>query len=734
MEVTSLLGCIVILGLLFKEVSDPSVASLVGGDTAGRPPRHAARTFAKSLGLSVRFRRRRLAGVNESVLPLAFRTTDGAWAVLVRLSADKALIQRPSEATPEVIALGELERTWNGETADVSGPNRRSGETRRFDVRWFLPEFARFKSLIGQTLAASAALQVLALVAPLSFQVVVDKVVAHGTLTTLDVMAIALVVMAVVEISLKGLREYLSSHTMTRVDARLGSSLFRHLVDLPLGYFKTRSVGVTVMRVREIDSIRRFLSSAGNTLVIDLSFSFIFLAVMFYYSATLTAVVLAAIPLLAAVAVAITPRLQRRIETLYRQAAINNSFLTEALNGCETVKALSLEPQMIRHWEEQTRDYVSANFRVQLIQQLSSKLVQFIQKTTLVAVLWIGASKVIGLELSLGQLIAFNMMASHIMEPITRLADLWREYVQARVSVDRLGDVLNTPAERAQQQPAPNARVQGHVTFANVSFRYGPETPLVLDDVSLHIPAGSMTAFVGPSGSGKSTIAKLIQKLELPAAGGIRIDGRDVRQIDPKWLRRQIGVTLQDDWLFNRTVRENIALRHPSAPMEAVVRAARTAGAHDFILGLPEGYDTMVSEGGRSLSGGERQRIAIARALLGDPPILIFDEATSALDDHSQKLVQDNLAAIRRGRTVILIAHRLSTVRDADRIHVLDGGRIVEDGSHETLLHRSGHYARLWAAQSQTGAGHPGAEHAGSPRPAPLRHRQADHRFTTHEA
>ena len=420
---------------------------------------------------------------------------------------------------------------------------------------------------------------------------------------------------------------------------------------------------------------------------------------MFYYSLWLTLIVVISLPVYALWSAAITPVLRKRLDEKFARGADNQAFLVETVNGIGTVKASAVDPRVTRTWDNQLAGYVGASFRVSRLATIGQQGIALVQKLVSVAILFFGAKLVIEGRLSLGQLIAFNMLSGQVAAPIVRLAQLWQEFQQVGISVERLGDILNTrtelPGSRMTLPP-----IKGKVTFENVVFRYRPDTAEVLAGIQLDITPGEVIGIVGRSGSGKSTLTKLVQRLYVPERGRVLVDGHDLALADPAWLRRQLGVVLQENFLFNRSVRENIALADPAAPLERVIHAAKLAGAHEFILELPEGYDTVVGEKGASLSGGQRQRLAIARALITNPRILILDEATSALDYESEHAVMRNMRAICQGRTVLIIAHRLSTVRNASRIVVLEKGRIVEMGTHAQLLEcPGGHYARLNALQ-----------------------------------
>ncbi|WP_226661421.1 type I secretion system permease/ATPase [Microbulbifer aggregans] len=636
-------------------------------------------------------------------LPAIASLADGSFIVLARVSEDKVLIQRPSGGGPETLLKEEFLSLWSGRLVLITKRALLPGASGKFDISWFIPAILKYKHLLRDVILASFFIQLFALVTPLFFQVMIDKVLVHKGLTTLDVLAFGLIVISVFDVLLNGLRNYLFTHTTNRVDVTLGAKLYHHLTQLPIAYFISRQVGNTVARVRELDTIRNFITSSALTLVIDLFFTVVFFAVMYFYSPTLTWIVLGSIPFYVALSVYITPILRRRLDEKFRRGAENQAFLTESIAGIETVKAMAVEPQMQRRWEENLAGYVAASFKANNLGNIAGQISQLINKVVTVLILWVGATLVMRNDLSIGQLIAFNMIAGRVSGPILKLVQLWQDFQQAGISIERLGDILNTPTEPGHN---PNRttlpRVQGRVTFDNVSFRYGPDQPDILRQLSLEVKPGEVVGIVGRSGSGKSTLTKLIQRLYLPESGRVLVDGIDLAQMEPAWLRRQVGVVLQENRLFNRSVKDNIALVDPSLPMERVVQAAKLAGAHDFIVELSEGYDTLVGEQGASLSGGQRQRIAIARALITNPRILIFDEATSALDYESERIIQENMRHICRGRTVFIIAHRLSTVRHADRILVVDKGRIVESGPHDQLLEQDGYYARLHSYQSHT--------------------------------
>lgn len=655
---------------------------------------------SRHLGLKAKSIKTTQQRLSSTPLPAIACASDGGFFIIARVDQGKILIHSPQCSRAEVIDEQQLAARWQGEMILLRSQATQAAELSKFDFTWFIPAVVKYRKLLGEVLLVSFVLQIFSLLTPLFFQVVMDKVLVHHGLTTLDVVAIGLLGIMLFETVLSGLRAYVFAHTASRIDVELGSKLFRHLVTLPLAYFQARRVGDSVARVRELENIRSFLTGNAITLVLDILFSIVFIAVMFFYSGWLTLVVVLSLPLYILVSVIITPLLRVRLNESFARGAENQAFLVETINGIDTLKSMSVEPQITRKWDNQLAAYVSAGFKTQNLSNIANESVSLIGKLVTVATLWLGARLVIDGQLSVGQLIAFNMLAGRVSQPIIRLAQLWTNFQQTGVSVQRLGDILNSRTEGNQTARSVLPALRGQIEFDQVQFRYRPDGSEVLRGVSLNVQPGEVLGIVGRSGSGKSTLTRLLQRLYVPERGRVLVDGMDLALADVTSLRRQIGVVLQDNMLFCRSIRENIALTDPGTPLETVIQAAKMAGAHDFILELPEGYDTVVGEHGASLSGGQRQRIAIARALIGNPRILIFDEATSALDYESERVIQQNMQTICKGRTVIIIAHRLSAVRDANRIVVMDRGQIVEQGTHGELLElQAGHYSRLHRMQ-----------------------------------
>lgn len=614
----------------------------------------------------------------------AFRLVDP----VSRIARDLPYEQFAAEVTDEIVLV---QRHFRGAGVDPT----------TFGFRWFLPSIWRYRSPIAHVLIASLFVQLFALVTPLFFQIIVDKVLVHKGYATLLVIVAGLAVIGLFDVVLQYLRTYALSHTTNRIDVELGRRLFQHLLNLPLGYFETRSAGQTVARIRELETIRAFLTGQGLFSAIDLAFTVIFIAVLLAYSVKLSLIVLFSIPVYLVISALFRPSLRDKIKEKFDRGAESQQFLVEAVVGIQTLKASAVEPMMRAQWEERLAAYVRTGFAVTLLAAGGQNAIQYVSKLTTAALMLFGAKAVIDGDLSVGELVAFNMIAGQVAQPILRLSQLWQDYQQIQISVERLGDILNAPQEQTSKASAGLPPPKGAIELRSVSFSYRPGAPEVLKDVSLTIRPGEVIGIVGPSGSGKSTLTKLVQRLYTPQVGQILVDGIDIALTDPAWLRSNVGVVLQENLLFNRTIHDNIAFANPAMSRAAVMAVARLAGAEEFIGRLPMGYDTQIEERGSNLSGGQRQRIAIARALATNPRILIFDEATSALDYESERVIQTNMRQIVKGRTVIIIAHRLATVRPCNRIVGMTEGRVVEVGSHEELLRRRGGlYARLWSLQT----------------------------------
>ncbi len=663
---------------------------------------------AKRLGLTARLIKQDPDRLDKAPWPAIGRHQDGRFFVIAKFdpglnpetgqSRPKMLIQHAGQP-PEILTIEDLLAQWTGEVIFFTSKANFSGALAKFDFTWFIPAIVKYRRLLGEILLISLVLQLIGLVTPMFFQVVMDKVISNHAMTTLNVIAIGLITANLFEAALTGIRSWMFAHTSSKIDVELGARLFRHLLALPMAYFQSRRVGDSVARIRELENIRSFLTGNAMTVVLDIAFSFVFLAVMLWYSVELTLIVIVSIPCYIALSVLFTPVIRKRLDDKFNKSAENQSFLVETISGIDTVKAMAVEPRWTHKWDQQLASYVAAGLGVTNVATIASGGVNLISKLVTAAIMWLGATLVIDNQLTVGALVAFNMLSGQVSQPILRLAQLWNDFQQVGISMSRLGDILNTHPEVAGQKSR-LPKLAGAIEFDQISFRYRPDASDVIRQVSLKIAPGEVIGIVGRSGSGKSTLTKLVQRLYVPDRGRVLVDGQDLSIIDTTSLRHQIGVVLQENTLFNRSIRANIALSNPTLPLETIIEAAKLAGAHDFICELAEGYDTMVGEHGTGLSGGQRQRIAIARALITNPRILIFDEATSALDYESEKIIQDNMRKICAGRTVLIIAHRLSAVRDAHRIIVMERGQIHEIGTHAELIQKEGGiYAHLYALQ-----------------------------------
>ncbi|ESP94198.1 type I secretion system permease/ATPase [Pseudoalteromonas luteoviolacea] len=655
---------------------------------------------AKACGFKAKEYRVSLKTLEKGVFPILAKHTSGHYFIIVSIKNGQALVHDSySSEQQRTMSIADVDKISECEYILLTPRKGILAQNEAFGFKWFVPALIRYKTYFCDVVSASFFIQLLALASPIFFQVAIDKVMVHKGMTTLDVLAVGFLAVIIFEVILSGLRTYLFSHTTNRIDVELGSKLYQHMLALPISYFKSRRVGDTVARLKELDSVREFMTGSSLTVVLDLFFTLVFFSVMFYYAPLLAWIVVGSLPFYCIIAMLLGPKLRVTLEKKFQCSAENHAFLVESVNGVETIKSSAVEPQMRSQWNDKLANYVSVSFSATQLNNIYGQLASLITKVTGLLILYFGAIAVTNGDLTIGQFIAFNILAQRVSAPIMRFANLWQDFQQARISVARLGDILNTPTEQSNGNKISLPDLQGEICFDHVNFGYTPERPKVLENLSFKVNSGEVTGIVGRSGSGKSSLTKLIQRLYLPQSGRVLVDGVDTSLIDPDWLRQNVGVVLQENFLLNASIRENIALSDPSASLEHVIEVAKLAGAHEFILEMPHAYDTQIGEQGGLLSGGQRQRIAIARALLSNPAVLIFDEATSALDYESEHIIQRNMAKICKGRTVFIIAHRLSAVRGASNILVLDKGRLIEQGDHSTLLKKGGHYAYLCRLQ-----------------------------------
>ncbi|MEA5620168.1 type I secretion system permease/ATPase [Cronbergia sp. UHCC 0137] len=626
------------------------------------------------------------------------------WVVAYGIKVDicDGLRQRLIIANPqnidyncEYLPQSVVESCWDGQLWQAELISKQE----KFNLSWFTPAVWKYRGLLAEVLLASFTLQLLGLTTPLITQVIIDKVMVQESLATLDVMAIALLLVATFEAILGILRLFIFTHTARRLDLSLSAQLFRHLMRLPLAYFESRRVGDTVARVQELEQIRQFLTGTALTVILDSVFAVVYLALMFYYNIPLTFVALAVLPLFATLTIVATPILRNWLNETFNRSADSQSFLVETVTGIHSVKAHAAEPVARDRWEGLFARFIRTGFKASTTSNISSNIGDFLTNFSSLLILWFGAKLVIDHQLTVGQLIAFQMLSGRVTGPLLRLVQLWQNLQQVLLSVDRIGDILNAAPEAEPGTGLVLPPLKGQVDFEQVFFRYHPNTEPVLKGISFNIEPGQFVGIVGRSGSGKSTLSKILQRLYQIESGRILIDGFDIKSADLASLRQQIAVVLQEDFLFNGSILENITLGNPDITSEQVVEAARLAVAHDFISQLPLGYENNVGERGTALSGGQRQRIALARLFLSTAPILILDEATSALDSETEQQVLQNLQKVSANRNVFLIAHRFAPLKRADLILVLEKGVIAERGTHSELLQQKGLYWSLYQRQ-----------------------------------
>ena len=639
--------------------------------------------------------------LSRMVYPAILRMKDGRYIVVAAVKDKQIIIVDPAHSMEAMPAdYQKLMAAWSGEIILFTRRFSLEEKARKFGFSWFVPVVAKYGKYLRTVLFMSFLLQLLGLATPLFTQVIIDKVLVHRSSNALDVLLIGMILTAVFSCWMDALRSYLFTNITSKMDVVLSSHLFRTITRLPVSYFNKWQVGDVVSRVGELENLRSFITGSSLTILLDIVFAVVYMGVMFYYSWVLSLVVMVILPLFVILNVVVAPIYKKMINDRFLIGAENRSFLIETITGVHTVKSSGVETNFIQRYEEILARYVKSVFSVVNLANIAGCIGTFLQQIFNLTIIWVGAIYVMDNSITVGELIAFQMMAGRMIAPVMRLVNMWQYFQQTRVSMERLGDIMNEetePAFNPGRTTLPS--LTGAIALDDVSFRYNPDGKNILDGMSVKIAPGMKVGIVGRSGSGKSTLTKLIQRLYLPDKGRILVDGVDLAQVEPAWLRRQIGVVLQDSMLFGGTIEENIKIACPNATHEEVVEAARLAGADTFIQELPHGYDTFVGERGSLLSGGQCQRISIARALILDPRIIIFDEATSALDYESEKIIMDNIDVISKGRTMLMIAHRLSTVEGCDAIIVIDHGRIVEAGSHAQLMERQGAYYQLYMAQ-----------------------------------
>ncbi len=654
-------------------------------------------TAAETIGFNTKPVKASLSQLAKQKLPAIVHWEGNHYIVVYEIKRDRVIVGDPAIGQ-KTLSKREFLEGWTGYALLLEPTTLLKSDRTSTTLFWQFWELIKPHSVvISEVFIASVLIQLFGLITPLLTQIILDRVVVQRSNVTLMAIGLGLLIFGLFRVAMTGLRQYLLDHTAQRIDAALIVGFIRHTFRLPLSFFESRYVGDIMARVRENDKIQRFVTGEALSIVLDIMTVFVYIGLMFWYSWKMALVALAILPPFLFLALIATPFLQKISREIFGAMAKQSSYLIEALTGVHTVKSMAVEQEVRWHWEELLNHSIKTNFRGQVIGNKLQVFSSTIEVVATTAVLWLGAWQVIQNQLTIGQLVAFNMLLGSVINPFKRITVLWNQLQEVIIAVERINDVLDAkPEENLEQQRQIIGSIQGHIVLENVTFRYHPDSDRnILENLNFEIHPGQTVALVGRSGSGKSTLAKLILGLYVPTEGRILIDGRDLTTISLRSLREQIGVVDQSNFLFGGTIRENISISHPEASLAAITEAATQAGANEFIEKLPLGYDTPIGERGGTLSGGQCQRLAIARALLGDPRLLILDEATSNLDAESERIIQNNFNTILQGRTTIIIAHRLSTIRNADLILVLDRGIVIESGTHQDLMRKRGHYFYL---------------------------------------
>ncbi|MDA7433319.1 ABC transporter transmembrane domain-containing protein [Synechococcus sp. AH-601-N10] len=668
-------------------------------ERSGSIPIHGMGQLTESMGLQTQVGEVKFEQLHKLELPVLVQH-DNHFALLTEVNQREVLLADPEQGWLKMPSAEALE-TW-GEKVQVVLIKRLSDTPQRtFGWGWFTPVLQRFRWPLVQVLLASLFIQLFQLANPLLIQQIIDKVINQSNISALQVLGAALVVSALFQGILTAVRTWLLFDTTDRMDLILGSQVIDKLLRLPLRFFESRPVGELSQRLSELVNLRGFLTGTAITSLLDLLFATIYIAIMLVYSPLLTAVALSTVPLYVVMILVIAPLYRKLIRKQAQYAARTQSHLIETLGGIQTVKAQHFELNSRWRWQERYSGQIAEGFKSVVLGSSAGEVGNFLNQLSSLLIIWVGVYLVVNGEMSLGQMIAFRIISGYVTGPILRLSSLWQGFQQVGISMERLADIVDQVPEAGEKDNDQIALppVRGDVKFESLRFRFGKQGAYQIDGVDLTIPGGSFIGIVGQSGSGKSTLMKLLPRLYEPEEGRILIDGYDISKVSLTSIRQQIGIVPQDCLLFEGTIRENICMNHPEADTETVIRMARSAAAHDFIMELPDGYSTRLGERGAGLSGGQRQRIAMARTLLQNPNLLVLDEATSALDYDTESTVCRNLQKQLNGKTVLFITHRLSTVRHADRIVLMHQGKIAEQGTHEELMAMGGRYAALYAHQ-----------------------------------
>jgi ATP-binding cassette, subfamily B, bacterial HlyB/CyaB len=668
--------------------------------------------MAKDAGLrasSVKMTWDKLFRLGEA-LPALAELQNGNWVIIAAAAVDQGghhlQVIDPLARRPEFLRLDETHfaKCWGGTIVLLKRARRLLDEDQPFGWRWFFPEIVRQRALFRDVALAAVVLYALALATPIFFQLVIDKVLVHQSYATLTVLTIGVGISILFDAAFTFLRRYLLLYASNKIDIRMATRTFGHLLNLPIALFEQSSAGVMVKHMQQTARIREFLTGRLFMTLLDVISLFVFIPLLLLYSVKLTLVVLGFTALVGFVVMLLVGPFQRRLQALYKAEGERQALLVETVHGMHTVKSLALEPRQRRIWDDKTAESISVRFRVDKISTVAQAMTGMLEKLMNVVIIGLGALDVFSGAMTVGVLVAFNMLAGRVSGPLVQMVTMAHEYQEVALSVRMLGEIMNQRPEQFGRGRGIRPALKGQIDFEKVTFRYGPDGAPALDDVSFRVPAGSVFGIVGKSGSGKTTVTRLIQGLYQNQQGLVRIDGYDSRELDLIHLRTSIGVVLQDNFLFRGSVRDNIAATRPNASIEEIVSVARIAGAEEFIERLPRGFESMLEENASNLSGGQKQRLAIARALLNDPRLLILDEATSALDPDSEAIIRQNLSQIAKGRTVIIVSHRLSTLVDADAILVVDRGKIADIGRHDQLVSRCVTYRHLWNQQTRQSA------------------------------